>query len=647
MNVRTVKTMLWFLLGAGLTVIALRIIHGPGAVVALTDLMPWGLWKGGGVVAMVPIGGAGFTLAAFVSVFHWKIYRPLYLGAVLLGLMCYSSVAAGLTFDIGIWWRIVFPLTFWQFHSTLFEIAWCIMLYLGVLTVEFSHPVLEKFHFHRTVRFLEKFGIVFVIAGICLSTLHQSSLGTLFLATPYRLHPLWHTDLLPFLFFITSIGLGCLTISWVAIVVHRLYGAEQPMKSISGLGRIACYVLAFYLLVRFAGIVVAGEAGLLIAPTWDTANFWIEILLSALLPAALLLNTRFRKSPLAMFWISSSAILGVSLNRVNVAGLATVSSTHQFYIPAWTEWAATIGILSAAGLAFLFLVERVKVFDAIDAERIDAAYAPRALDRADWKTIFFHSPQADARIYSVAFVLSVGIALVFMPDHSIFGLQPDETPARGPRLVELSIAKVSGVSGVQFYVPPVGKSQNGSQDVGPNGDSRTFLALMIDANRDGDYVLFDHDMHIERQGGRNKGSCIRCHHMKKPYEEVSECSGCHADMYLAVDIFSHSFHVERTNGNDGCVECHTDPSADKLRENAKACSECHETMRPEGTLVEIPKENQTTMAPGYMNALHTSCMGCHEQVMATLEEPNENFTNCTHCHRDLPRLEDANWTSRL
>jgi Ni/Fe-hydrogenase subunit HybB-like protein len=643
MNVRTVKTILWFLLGAGLTVILLRIIHGPGAVVALTDLMPWGLWKGGGVVALVAIGGAGFTLAAFVSVFHWKRYRPLYLGAVLLGLMCYSSVAAALTFDIGIWWRIVFPLTFWQFHSTLFEIAWCIMLYLGVLTIEFSHPVLEKFHFHRTVRFLEKFGIVFVIAGICLSTLHQSSLGTLFLATPYRLHPLWHTDLLPFLFFVTAIGLGCLTISWVAIAVHRLYGAEQPMEPISGLGRIASYVLTFYLVVRFGEIIVAGEAALLIAPTWDTVNFWIEILLSALLPAALLWNTRFRHSPLAMFWISSSAILGVSLNRINVAGLATVSSTHQFYIPAWTEWAATIGILSGAALAFLFLVEYIKVFDAVDQKQIDAAYTPRALDHADWKTIFFHNPQANARIYSVAFVLSVGFALLFMPDHSIFGLRPDETQTSRPRVVEVSHARVPGVPGVQFYIPPAGEAQNG----GHNGDSRTSLALMIDGNRDGDYVLFDHDTHIERQGGRDGGSCVLCHHMKKPYEEVSECSGCHADMYLPVDIFGHSLHVERTAGNDGCIECHTDPLADKVRANAKPCRECHETMRPEGTRVDIHEAQQTTMAPGYMNALHTSCMGCHEEEHEKLQEPNENFTNCTNCHRDLPRLEDENWKSRL
>jgi Ni/Fe-hydrogenase subunit HybB-like protein len=643
MTVRTVKTILFFLLGAGLTVIVLRIIHGPGAVVALTDLMPWGLWKGGGVVALVPIGGAGFTLAAFVSIFHWKRYRPVYLGAVLLGLMCYSSVATGLTFDIGIWWRIVFPVTFWQFHSTLFEIAWCIMLYLGVLTVEFSHPVLEKFHFHRAVRFLDKFGIVFVIAGICLSTLHQSSLGTLFLATPYRLHPLWYTTLLPVLFFVTSIGLGCLTISWVAIVVHRLYGAKQPMESISGLGRIAGYVLGFYLLIRFAGILVTGKAGLLVAPTWDTANFWVEILLSALLPVALLQKERFRNSPLAMFWISSSAILGISLNRINVAGLATVSTTHYFYIPAWTEWVTTIGILSAAGLVFLFFVEHVGVFGAIDARQLDTAYTPRALDLADWKTFFFRNPQADARIYSAAFVLSVGVALAFLPKHSIFGLRPEETPVSGPRIIEVSEAKMPGVPGVQFIVYPARDNANSD----PNGHSKTSMVLMIDGNRNGDYVLFDHDKHIERQGGRENGSCVRCHHMKEPYEDVSTCSSCHADMYLAVDIFQHSLHVKRTNGNEGCIECHTDPSAAKLRRNTKPCEECHKTMRPENTFVDIPKDEQTTMAPGYMYALHSACIGCHEREMATLAEPNENLANCTNCHRDLPRLDDENWTSRL
>jgi Ni/Fe-hydrogenase subunit HybB-like protein len=621
----------------GLTVIVLRIIHGPGSVVALTDLLPWGLWKGGGVVALVPIGGAGFTLAAFVSVFHWRRYKPLYLGAVLLGLMCYSSVAAGLTFDIGIWWRIVFPVTFWQFHSTLFEIAWCIMLYLGVLTVEFSHVVLERFGFKRAVNFLDKFGILFVIAGICLSTLHQSSLGTLFLATPYRLHPLWHTDLLPILFFVTSIGLGCLTISWVALATHRLYGAEQPMNAISGLGQIAAYVLGAYLVLRFSEIIISQESRLLVAPTWDTANFWIEILLSALLPVGLLLRKRFRDSPAAMFWISSSAILGMSLNRINVAGLATVSTTNYFYLPAWTEWITTIGILSGAALIFLFCVERFSVFERVDRTRLDAAYTPGRLDHADWRTVFFRNPQADVRIYSVALVLAVGIALGFAPADSIFGVQPEKTPTHGPRIVEISNTRISGVPGVNFSVPLVGQKGN--------GNSKRLRVLMIDGNRDGDYVLFDHDTHVANQGGDD--SCLLCHHMTKPYEEVSECSGCHADMYLEVDIFDHWLHVDRTDGNAGCVECHSDPLADKVRENATPCSDCHKTMRPEGTLVEISEDQNATVAPGYMDAMHGICVDCHEREKENLAEPNDDFSRCTNCHRDLPQLEDDQWKSRL
>jgi Ni/Fe-hydrogenase subunit HybB-like protein len=579
--------------------------HGPGAVVALTDLMPWGLWKGGGVVALVPIGGAGFTLAAFVSVFHWKRYRPLYLGAVLLGLMCYSSVAAGLTFDIGIWWRIVFPIWNWQFHSTLFEISWCIMLYLGVLVVEFSHPVLEKFGFHRAAHWLERFGIIFVIAGICLSTLHQSSLGTLFLATPFRLYPLWHTDFLPFLFFITSVGVGCLTISWVALVVHRIYRAEQPMGAISGLARIAAYVLGFYLVLRFAAIVATGKGGLLFATSWDTANFWLEILLSAAIPVALLANQRFRSSPSAMFWISLVGILGMSLNRVNVAGLATVSTTNQFYFPAWTEWTVTAGILAGAGLVFLFCVENFDVFGAIDEKRLADVYTPGKVDHGDWRTIFFQNPQADARVYSVALIVAAGLALVLMPREAVFGLRPEPTPAQGPRIVQVENGKASDVTGVSFSIPVVGHAGNG-------GDPDKLLALMIDANRDGDYVLFDHEAHVAKQGG-GEGSCVLCHHMQKPYEEVSECTGCHSDMYLAVDVFDHDIHVAKTNGNDGCIECHTDPAAAKVRESTKDCYECHKTMRLEGTLVDIAEAHWTTIAPGYMDAMHGVCISLEDE----------------------------------
>ena len=597
MKLRILKTILWFLFGSGLTVIILRIIHGPGSVVALTDILPWGLWKGGGVVALVPIGGAGFTLAAMVYIFRWNRYKPLARGGVLLGLMCYSSVAAGLTFDIGIWWRIVYPVVFWQFHSTLFEIAWCIMLYLGVLVVEFSHAVVERFNWPRVLSVIKKVSVVFVIAGISLSTLHQSSLGTLFLATPYRLHPLWHTDLLPILFFITSIGLGCLTISWAALTTHWFYDAKQPMNAVSGLGRIAAWVLGFYLVLKFAEIFYAGEAGLLLAGTWNTFNFWLEIMLSGLIPVGLLMLKKYRESPTAMFWISTAAILGVSLNRVNVAGLATQTATQSTYFPIWPEWAITIGILSFAALVFLFCVENFKVFDAIDKATVDNAYQSRKVDHADWKTLFFRNPQSELRLYSAIFILAVGLTLGCLPEGSVYGVTPEETPAQAPRVVEV--------------------------------DEDTD-ALMLDGNRNGDYVLFQHEMHTQ------KAECAACHHLNKPYEKATRCNQCHKDMYLAVDIFDHELHKRKLGENAGCNKCHTDPEKQKVRESTTACGECHRQMEGKGTL-----------AVGYMDAMHGQCIKCHTERKDQLERPNDNFDRCTHCHRDSPTLDDRHWQSRL
>jgi Ni/Fe-hydrogenase subunit HybB-like protein len=272
MRIRITKMVLWFLAGFGLTIVVLRILRGPGSVTALTDIIPWGLWKGWGVVALVPIGGAGFTLAMLTYILQVKTFKPVVRGAVLLGLICYTSVAFGLSMDIGIWWRIVFPVFHWQFHSVLFEIAWCIMLYLLVLFAEFSHTVFEKFRWSRALAVLDKLTIVFVIFGISLSTLHQSSLGTLFLATPFRLHPLWHTDFLPILFFISSMALGCLTISFLTIIVYWLYGGEPPMKAISGLGRLSAYLMVVYVALKFGEILASGEGPLLVQRNWDTAG---------------------------------------------------------------------------------------------------------------------------------------------------------------------------------------------------------------------------------------------------------------------------------------------------------------------------------------------------------------------------------------
>jgi Ni/Fe-hydrogenase subunit HybB-like protein len=633
MKLRILKTILWFLSGAGLTVILLRIIHGPGSVTALTDILPWGLWKGGGVVALVPIGGAGFTLAALVYIFHWDRYKPLARGAVLLGLMCYSSVGIGLTFDIGIWWRIVYPVVFWQFHSTLFEIAWCIMLYLGVLAVEFSHAVVERFNMPKLLALIKKVSIVFVILGISLSTLHQSSLGTLFLATPFRLHPLWHTDLLPFMFFITSIGLGCLTISWVALLIHWLYDAEQPMHPISGLGRISAIVLSFYLVLKFAEIFIAGEGSLLAAPGLDSLNFWLEILLSALIPVALLLFKKFRTSPTAMFWISTSAIVGVSLNRVNVAGLATQTATQSVYFPIWPEWAITVGILSVAGLVFLFCVENFSVFPAINRKRVVKAYSGQRVDHADWKTFFFRNPLASVRFYSMAFVIAAGLTFGCLPEGSVYGVKPLQTPTQRPRTVE--VLKVAN------------PDEQGSKFLASAGDPTDQQAdptnvMSIDGNRDGEHVLFDHAGHAARLGGKSV-SCQLCHHMNKPQDKATACHECHSDMYLAVDIFKHKLHVDKLGGNGACEKCHSDPEQLKVRENTTACEKCHQDMRSSKSLVSSAGPVKNNKACGYKDAMHNLCITCHKKQQKPGKKTGTGLAGCTRCHQEPLQLSEQSW----
>lgn len=632
MKLRVIKTLLWFLAGLGLTVVISRIIHGPGSVTALTDLLPWGLWKGGGVVSLVAIGGAGFTLAMFVFIFKWKQFTPLIRGAVLLGLLCYSSVGAGLTFDIGIWWRIVFPTFYWQIDSVLFEVAWCIMLYLVVLSFEFSHTVLERYKWERAIAALEKFTLIFVIAGISLLTLHQSSLGTLFLATPFRLHPLWHTDLLPVLFFITAMGIGCLTISLVTLFVHWLYDAKPPMKAIAGLGRISVYLLGVYLVVRFADILIAGKAGLMFARGWDATNFWLEILLSAVVPIAFLSQKKYRSSPMVMFWVAACATLGMSLNRVNVAGLATLSTTHSFYFPAWTEWAVTLGILSGAGLVYLFAVEHFGLFEGVRKKQASDDWEPGYLDHTDWTALYFNGQRfGEMRVFSFAFVLAIALSFGLLSDDAVYGVSPVKTPTTNARVVEVHRMANPDGPGTLFELD--------------GGDGMTVNALMVDGNRDGRYVLFDHDHHSVVLGAPDEPdtSCVLCHHMNKPFDQGTRCYECHSDMYLSVDIFDHSLHVRRHDGNKGCSECHQDPALPKIRANTPDCLECHKGMRPEGSRVNVEDPAKRYHASGYMDAMHELCINCHEERKSTLSEPNENFARCTNCHRNLPSIDDEVW----
>ena len=202
------RVVLILVLAAGFYSTILRFTRGLGAVTNLSDQFPWGLWVGFDVLCGVGMAAGGFTLAAIVYVFHIDRFHAVLRPSILTAFLGYALVAVALLFDLGKPYNIWHPLIMWNPHSVMFEVAWCVTLYLTVLALEFSPAVFERFHLHTPLRMVKGMTIPLVIMGVLLSTLHQSSLGSLYLIVPEKLHPYWYSPLLPVFFFISAISVG-------------------------------------------------------------------------------------------------------------------------------------------------------------------------------------------------------------------------------------------------------------------------------------------------------------------------------------------------------------------------------------------------------------------------------------------------------
>ena len=193
---------------SGLYATWLRVMYGLGGSTNLSDKFPWGLWIAFDVMCGVGLAAGGFTLVAVVHIFNLERYKPVLRPAVLTAFLGYTLVVVGLLYDLGRPDRLWHPLVMWNPRSVMFEVAWCVTLYTTVLFLEFLPMVFEKFGWHKPLAWIHKISVPLMILGVLLSTLHQSSLGSLFLIVPEKLYPLWYTPILPLLFYISAIGGG-------------------------------------------------------------------------------------------------------------------------------------------------------------------------------------------------------------------------------------------------------------------------------------------------------------------------------------------------------------------------------------------------------------------------------------------------------
>ena len=607
-RIRTTKFILWSITGFGAAIALNRLIFGLGATTNLNDSIPWGFWIGF-KLGWVALSAGGFVTAAIFYMMRQERFHTLVRIAILIALLGYTSFIVSLLFDLGLPWNIWHMIIYWNPHSPLFEVGWCVMLYTTVLILEFSPVPLEKYSRYARIRnFLMKFRFPLVLLGIMLSTLHQSSLGTLFLIMPGRLYPLWYSHLIPVEFFISAIGAGLMMLAYVILLLNWLYKRNLKNDLIPNLLNIGAWTLAIYFVVKIGDIVAQGKFGMIFNGTWLSDLFITEVMISAAIPFALLSFKKLRENRLVQWVASSTAIVGIVLNRIDVAGFAGVGAALR-YAPSWMEVVLSFAILSTAMLVFLFAVEKFNVWEERPEDPETLPHTPPSFDLPSYTWL---GPPDTASItrYTLVFVLSFAAGMALMPGNRLYA---------------------EGVYHIK--VKPATAVDNLAD------------TLCINGNRDDQYVVFSHRAHISwisshrasLSGGsiiaiaRTAGgadSCIICHHLNLPGERISSCWECHTEMYTSVDFFKHDWHASGSGANIKCVSCHQ-KGVTRDSNSAKDCTACHPAYRF-STVTVGSREKYYIYS--YVDAMHEMCVSCHVVESRRIKE-KPALAQCATCHR--------------
>ena len=366
-----VYTLLVFM-AMGAAAIVARYIGGIGYISNLSTAHPWGIWIGIDVASGVALAAGGFTTAFLAHILGRHYYEPIVRPALLTALLGYTFVVLGLLVDIGRSWAIWKPMIHWNTNSVLFEVAMCVMIYLNVLYIEFIPIVIERFKdgvnlpgvlaaLNKPVdavlsladKILGRTMWVFIIAGVVLSCMHQSSLGSLMLIAPTKLHPLWYTPILPLLFLASAISVGYPMVVFEATIATTSLKLDSEMKILTPLTRITITILGIYLALKVGDMVMRKTYVYLLDGTAQSNSFLVELVFGVIVPWLMLLSSKVRESRKALFFASTLIVGGVMLNRINVfiVGYKPPITTTG-YSPAITEILVTAGLI--ASLMFIY-----------------------------------------------------------------------------------------------------------------------------------------------------------------------------------------------------------------------------------------------------------------------------------------------------
>jgi len=509
------------ILALGLYTAVVRFSQGLGAATHLSDAFPWGMWIGFDVLVGVGLAAGGFVIAAAVHVFHLERYESIARPTVLTAFLGYLMVIVALMFDLGRPWNIWHPLVMWNTHSVMFEVGWCVMLYTTVLALEFSPLVFERFGWKRPLRLIRTAYVPLVIAGVLLSTMHQSSLGTLYVIAPDKLYGLWYSPLLPVFFFISAIGGGLAMTIFESFMSSRAFGKRLESDLLQGLGRVCVVVLGFYLVWRFEDLALRDSLHLAFQVTPESVLFWGEIGLGAVLPMLLFAYPPVRRSEHGLFLAAMLTILGFVCNRMNVAVTGMAASSGVNYLPSWMEFAVTAAVVALGFILFSLAVKHLPVFP--------ESHEPQLVRTAEGLAPEGVAPALGRGVLvSLWLLFFIGVLAVGFSSTRRAEAEPAAGLPTAP--VTAEVARAADLRLPAPYPFPAGEDSPGT-------------------------VTFNHESHVDSR--------------------TPDCAGCHATRFslnARGAVLSGEIDYERIHEGDLCAGCHNGQDAFTIEDG---CDVCH------------------------------------------------------------------------
>ncbi|MCB9158350.1 MAG: polysulfide reductase NrfD [Caldilineaceae bacterium] len=326
-----------------------RLFLGLAASTTLNNVFSWGIWIGFDFT-LIALAGVGFTTAFLVHVLHLHTLKPVLRPALLAGFAGYTAVLLLLVLDLGRPDRFYSFLINWNLHSPLFEISWCVLLYTTVLVLELSPDCCKRLGWTWATPWLQRLITPVTILGVTLSTLHQSTLGTLYLNMPHRLDPLLYSPWLPLLFFTSAAMAGFSVAILVYKTAARVQDQAEDARVVSQLGRWMCGAALVYLTLKVADLLRAGDWRLLFTPRPITMLVWAELIVFLAVPLVLWIWAR--RLPWLQWIVPLLFAGGVMLNRFNATLFGQLTPAGAVYRPHILEWASTVGIVAGAMLVW-------------------------------------------------------------------------------------------------------------------------------------------------------------------------------------------------------------------------------------------------------------------------------------------------------